>query len=82
MTASKVRWADIKLEEGIPIPPDDKLLLSYEDLATLGIPYSRMQLGRKMKAGTFPQAVRLGGNRIAWWRHEIIAWIESRERVD
>jgi prophage regulatory protein len=59
----------------------DDLLLGYEDLKAFGITYSRMQLGRRMKAGTFPKALRLGGNRIVWLRSEILAWLASRDRV-
>jgi predicted DNA-binding transcriptional regulator AlpA len=60
----------------------DRLLLSYDDLKALGIPYSRVHLGRRMKEGTFPKAVRLGGNRIAWRRDEVMAFIEALPVVD
>jgi predicted DNA-binding transcriptional regulator AlpA len=59
---------------------DPRLLLTYDELKALGIPYSRMTLWRRMRDGTFPAAVRLGGNRICWRRCEIEAWIESLER--
>jgi predicted DNA-binding transcriptional regulator AlpA len=60
---------------------DDRLLLSFEDLKTLGITYSRMTLWRRMKAGTFPLAVKLGKNRRCWRRDEIVAFIEGLDRV-
>jgi predicted DNA-binding transcriptional regulator AlpA len=59
---------------------DHRLLLSYEDLKEFGITYSRMTLWRRMKDQTFPKAVRLGGNRIAWRRDEILAFIDGLER--
>jgi predicted DNA-binding transcriptional regulator AlpA len=39
------------------------ILLSREDLKARGIRYSRAQLWRKVKDGSFPQPVRLGENR-------------------
>jgi prophage regulatory protein len=59
----------------------DQLLLSYEDLKPLGIHYSRMTLWRRMKDGTFPKAIKLGGNRIAWRKDELLAWLDALERV-
>jgi prophage regulatory protein len=56
---------------------DDRLLLSREDLKALGIPYSKSQLYRRMKEGSFPRAVKLGGSRIAWRRDDVIEWIDS-----
>ena len=56
---------------------DDRLLLSREDLKALGIPYSKSQLYRRMKEGSFPRAVKLGGSRIAWRRDKIVAWINA-----
>jgi predicted DNA-binding transcriptional regulator AlpA len=59
---------------------NQRVLLSYEDLKAFGITYSRMTLWRRQKDGTFPKAVRLGGNRIAWRRDEILAFIDGLER--
>jgi predicted DNA-binding transcriptional regulator AlpA len=42
---------------------------------------SRVTLWRRVRAGTFPAPVDLGGGRIAWVRSEIDAWIETRPRV-
>jgi predicted DNA-binding transcriptional regulator AlpA len=57
-----------------------ELLLSAEDLRRLGINYSRSQLRRRMRDGTFPQAIKLGKSRLAWRRDEIMAWIEKLPR--
>lgn len=54
-------------------------LLSPNELRTRkGILYSRSQLHRKIKAGTFPQPIKLGENRNAWVEDEIDRWINSR----
>lgn len=34
---------------------------------------------RRMKAGTFPQPVRVGKRRVAWRESDIAAWQESLE---
>jgi predicted DNA-binding transcriptional regulator AlpA len=54
-----------------------RLLLGYEDLSAKGIPYSRASIYRKIRDGSFPQPVKLGGNKIAWLNHEIDAWIDA-----
>jgi predicted DNA-binding transcriptional regulator AlpA len=48
-----------------------------------GITYSRVHRDRLTKAGKFPRKIRLGGRSgsIAYYRHEIEAWIESRPVV-
>jgi prophage regulatory protein len=53
------------------------ILLSREDLKARGIRYSRAQLWRKVKDGSFPRPVRLGENRVAWLSTEIDAWIDA-----
>ncbi|MGH7074018.1 MAG: helix-turn-helix transcriptional regulator [Stellaceae bacterium] len=52
-------------------------LLGYPDLRDLGIPYSRVHLDRREKAGTFPRRVHLGANRVAWREEEITAWLAA-----
>lgn len=53
-------------------------LLSHEDLRDLGIRYSRVQIWRKVKDGTFPAPIKLGEARNAWIEAEVVAWIEQR----
>jgi prophage regulatory protein len=53
------------------------ILLSREDLKARGIRYSRAQLWRKVKNGSFPRPVRLGENRVAWLSTEIDGWIDA-----
>jgi prophage regulatory protein len=55
-------------------------LLSFDDLRLFGIRYSRAHLYRLIKAGSFPQPVRLGEARVAFVRDEIVAWIEGLGR--
>ena len=58
-----------------------QVLLSLKDLKAFGINYSRMTLYRRMKDGPFPKAVRIGGNRIAWRKDELLAWLDGLKRV-
>jgi predicted DNA-binding transcriptional regulator AlpA len=57
--------------------------ISYSELRTQkGIGYTRQQLRRKVKDGSFPTPVPIGDRefnpRIAWLEHEVDAWIEQR----
>ncbi len=40
------------------------------------IPLSKATIYRRIKAGTFPQPIRLSAHRIAFAEQEINAWIE------
>ncbi|EIX1762584.1 AlpA family phage regulatory protein [Cronobacter sakazakii] len=42
---------------------------------------SRMTIWRYIKAGTFPDCIKLGPKRVAWRRKDIMAWLESRQPV-
>jgi predicted DNA-binding transcriptional regulator AlpA len=57
-------------------------LIRYSGLAAKGINYSRQQIRRKTKAGTFPHPIPLDDREkyatIAWLEHEIDEWIERR----
>lgn len=55
-------------------------LLSRDDLAQLGIRYSRIHLHRLVLAGKFPKPVKLGAGRNAWVEAEVLGWIEARIR--
>lgn len=56
-------------------PPRGQRLLSYEELRQLGIPYSKVQLWRMAKEGTFPAPVKLGHSRRAWVEEEVNEWM-------
>ncbi len=52
-------------------------LIPFERLAPeKGIQYSRAQIWRKVKDGTFPKPVKAGAARNAWLDSEIDAWID------
>ena len=43
--------------------------------------YSRTQLWRKIKDGTFPPPLKLGARKVGWRESTIFAWLDSREAV-
>lgn len=51
------------------------VLVSFEELATFGIHYSRLHLRRLVKKGTFPAPVRPSEGRIAWRSCDIHEWL-------
>lgn len=53
-------------------------LLTYDDLATRGVQFSRCHLWRLTKAGKFPKPVKIGASRNAWVESEIDAHIDAR----
>ncbi|MCW8309113.1 AlpA family phage regulatory protein [Acidiphilium sp. PA] len=52
--------------------------IRYPELKDRGIPWTRVHLGRLVRAGEFPPPVNLGGNSIAWVEAEIDAWAAER----
>lgn len=59
-------------------PTRYKVLLSYDELAPMGIRYSRPHLIRMEAKGQFPKRVLLSPGRIAWRKSDIEAWIANR----
>lgn len=57
------------------------VFVSYSDLRTHGIPYTRVHLNRLMRKGEFPTSVRLSANRIAWRLSELDEWMAGRPRA-
>lgn len=53
-------------------------LLDHDGLRAKGIKYSKPQLWRLVKAGTFPAPIKLGAGRNAWVEDEIDRWIADR----
>lgn len=54
-------------------------LLSFKQLETeKGIPFSRVHIGRLVKAGKFPAPIFVGEHRIAWLEPEIDDLIAER----
>jgi prophage regulatory protein len=59
-------------------------VLTFNDLGTKGIPFTRIHIGRLIKSGDFPQPVRIGSGRngrIAWLEKEIDAWLAARVKA-
>jgi len=56
----------------------DNVFITYDDLASHGVRYTRVHLTRLMRKGLFPVAVRLSPNRIAWRLPEIEQWKANR----
>jgi prophage regulatory protein len=60
----------------------NKKLIAFDELKPLkGIGYSRSQIYRKIRDGSFPRQVMLGDQRVAWVESEIDAWIDQRIRA-
>lgn len=53
-------------------------LLDYEDLKAKGIKYSKPHIWRLVKAGQFPQPIKLGNGRNTWVEEELDSWIKMR----
>ncbi|HQT86368.1 AlpA family phage regulatory protein [Acidiphilium rubrum] len=52
--------------------------IRYQQLKDRGIPWTRVHLGRLVRAGEFPAPVNLGGQTIAWVEAEVDAWAAER----
>jgi prophage regulatory protein len=48
-------------------------LVSYRELAGLGISWTRTHIDRLEKAGQFPKRIRLGPKSVRWIRSEVEA---------
>lgn len=46
--------------------------------AAKGVPYSRAHLARLIKAGKFPQPVKISANRVAFLDEEVDNWIATK----
>ena len=57
----------------------DRLLRRPEVLAMTGL--SKAMLYALIEQELFPRPVRIGRRAVAWWRSEVLAWMESRERA-
>ena len=59
-----------------------------ENLAVLRLPgviaatgLSKSVIYRRVKAGTFPRPIDLGGRAVGWRRGDVAAWLTSRPRA-
>jgi prophage regulatory protein len=60
-----------------PAKPELRLMTKGEMLERVGMSYPT--LWSKMRAGTFPRSVVIGG-RVAWYAHEIDEWLHQLPR--
>jgi predicted DNA-binding transcriptional regulator AlpA len=59
--------------------PQPKKVITWPRLqAEKGIPWSRQRVWQLEAEGKFPRRFWLGDNTIAWWEHEIDAWLDER----
>jgi prophage regulatory protein len=56
---------------------EDDRLLTMADLKEL-VPYSKPTIYHMIREGRFPKQVRLGPNRVAWLRSEVVRWAGER----
>src|SRR5262249_15802045 len=70
------------VEQITPAPPtkDDSWgqLFSRADLKNLGVSYSNPHLIKLEREGRFPKRLVLSPGKVAWFRREVIAWIEAK----
>ncbi len=59
-------------------PQNDKVLLSRNDLKTLGIKVSNSSLLRWEQVGRFPRRIRMAGTTVAWLKAEVDDWLDAR----
>jgi predicted DNA-binding transcriptional regulator AlpA len=57
-----------------------RLLVTYEQLRGLGIPWSRVHLRRLCEAGEFVKPIRISEGRIAWRMSDVLTWLDERAR--
>lgn len=57
----------------------DQLLTTKQVIALTTL--SRMIIWRYVQAGTFPNSIKLGPQRVAWKRKDVMEWLESRQQV-
>jgi predicted DNA-binding transcriptional regulator AlpA len=60
-------------------PTSARVLVSYKNLPTAA-KYSRAHIDRLIEHEGFPAPIRVSANRVAWWLHEVEAWLNGRPR--
>lgn len=54
-------------------------IITKKELRLL-VPFSPQYVLKLEKRGQFPKRIRIGERRVGWWLHEVLAWIEERQR--
>lgn len=63
-------------------PGTKKKFLTFNDLAPLGIPFSRTHLWRLMRDKKFPDRLSLGGTRsVVWEADAVMAWLAKTQKA-
>ena len=60
------------------VSPPTQRVYTYNDLADLGIPYSRSHLWRLWKVGKFPKPFKYSPNLNGWTGDELAAWVNAK----
>jgi prophage regulatory protein len=56
---------------------DDKILMTMKEVGPM-VGFSKPQIYQMIREGRFPRQLRLGPNKIAFLRSEVLAWIEEK----
>lgn len=75
----KPTTAKADADQGADNGESRRLLRIRDVMAKTALP--RSSLHEKIAAGKFPKPVKLGARAVAWWDHEVDAWLDSRPRV-
>lgn len=57
----------------------DRMLTCREVETLCGLSHSTIY--RKMRDGTFPEAVKIGRKAVRWWQSEVYAWLQAQPRA-
>ena len=44
------------------------------------VPYTPQHILRLEKKGKFPKRIKVGERRVGWWLHEVMAWLDHKNR--
>ena len=61
---------------------EDRMLVTFKELQSLGWPYSRVHTWRMVREGRFPKPKKFGthpGSRVAWYWKEVRPFFEPPE---
>jgi len=57
-----------------------KIIKKKQLMAITSLSYTT--IWRLENAGKFPRRIKLSPNRVGWFEHEILEWIDSRSRIE
>lgn len=56
---------------------NDHLLMTMKEVAPM-VGFSKPTIYQMVREGRFPRQLRLGPNKVAWLRSEVLAWIDKK----